>query len=260
MESEKGRLHPITLMTNDIVRIFDGLGFEVAVGPEMETEWYCFDALNVSKDHPARDMQDTFWIKEGPRDEKFSGPRIFSPEAQPDKENFSSRSERRVMRTHATSVTARELEKAAKENTFPKAGITVGKVFRNEATDITHEMQFYHVDGFAVGENITLGNLKSTLLKLYRGLLGEDIEIQLRPSYFPFVEPGLEVWIKFRNRWLEVMGAGMIHPNVLKNAGIDSEKYQGFAFGGGVDRILMVKYDIPDVRLLYQGDLRINQW
>lgn len=228
-----GKSHPITLMTNDIVRIFDSMGFEFAIGPEMETEWYNFDALNVSKDHPARDMQDTFYIKNKPET---------------------------VLRTHATNATARFLERIAKEKKFPAGSFSVGKVFRNEATDATHEMQFFQIDGCAVGENITLANLKSTLLTLYRGLLGEDIEIQLRPSYFPFVEPGLEVWIKFRNRWLEVMGAGMIHPNVLRNAGIDPEKYQGFAFGGGVDRILMVKYDVSDVRYFYQGDLRINQW
>ncbi len=233
MALEKGTIHPITQMTDDIIRIFDSMGFEVATGPEMETEWYCFDALNVSKDHPARDMQDTFWIKG---------------------------QEGKVLRTHTTGVTARYLEKSAKENKFPCAYVSVGKVFRNESTDATHEMQFFQVDGCVVGESIHLGNLKATLLSLYRGLLGEDIEIQLRPSYFPFVEPGLEVWIKFRNKWLEVMGAGMIHPNVLRNVGIDPEKYQGFAFGGGVDRILMVKYDISDVRLLYQGDLRINQW
>ncbi len=233
MELKQGQLHPITLMTNDIVRNFTALGFEVAVGPEMETEWYNFDALNVSKDHPARDMQDTFYIKNQPG---------------------------MVMRTHATNATSRALETAVKNGTFPCGYVSIGKVFRNEATDATHEMQFFQVDGCAVGENITLGNLKATLLALYRGLLGEDVEIQLRPSYFPFVEPGLEVWIKFRNRWLEVMGAGMIHPNVLRNAGIDPDKYQGFAFGGGVDRILMVKYDISDVRFFYQGDLRINQW
>src|SRR5690606_34819939 len=150
-------------------------------------------------------------------------------------------------------VTARYLERAAKENKFPCAYVSVGKVFRNEATDATHEMQFFQVDGCAVGKDITIAHLKDTLLKLYRGLLGEDIEIQLRPSFFPFVEPGLEVWVNFRNRWLEVMGAGMIHPNVLRNVGIDPNEYQGFAFGGGVDRILMVKHDIPDVRYLYQG-------
>jgi phenylalanyl-tRNA synthetase alpha chain len=233
METPKGALHPMTLVTNDIIRIFDKLGFQVATGPEMEDEWYNFDALNVAKDHPARDMQDTFWIKNQPA---------------------------KVMRTHMTGVTARHLEKAAKEGTFPCAYVSVGKVFRNEATDATHEMQFFQVDGCAVGKDITLANLKATLLALYQGLLGEDIDIQLRPSYFPFVEPGLEVWIKFRNRWLEVMGAGMIHPNVLRNVGIDPDEYQGFAFGGGVDRILMVKHDIPDVRYLYQGDLRINQW
>ncbi len=246
MKPEQGQLHPVTLMTNDIVRIFDKLGFEVAQGPELETEWYCFDALNVSKDHPARDMQDTFWIKQTPEQ--------LAEYAKQD------HSERPVLRTHVTSTTARFLEAKAQAGTYPFASVSVGKVFRNEATDATHEMQFFQIDGCAVGENITLANLKDTLLKLYRGLLGEDIEIQLRPSYFPFVEPGLEVWIKFRNRWLEVMGAGMIHPNVLRNAGIDPEKYQGFAFGGGVDRILMVKYDIADVRLFYQGDLRINQW
>jgi phenylalanyl-tRNA synthetase alpha chain len=232
-EDSVGKLHPITLITNDITRVLGGLGFEMAVGPEMETEWYNFDALNVPRDHPARDMQDTFWIKNNPG---------------------------KVLRTHVTSTTSRYLEQAAKENKFPCAYASIGKVFRNEATDATHEMQFFQVDGCAVGENINLANLKATLLSLYRGLLGEDVDIQLRPSYFPFVEPGLEVWIKFRNKWLEVMGAGMIHPNVLRNVGIDPEKYQGFAFGGGVDRILMVKHDIPDVRLLYQGDLRINQW
>ncbi len=229
----RGTLHPISLITDDIVRIFDNLGFEVATGPELEDEWYNFDALNVAKDHPARDMQDTFWIKG---------------------------EQGKVLRTHVTSTTARFLERVGKEGTFPRASISVGKVFRNEATDATHEMQFFQVDGCAIGENINLGNLKSTLLTLYKGLLGEDTEIQLRPSFFPFTEPSIEVWVKFRNRWLEMMGGGMIHPNVLRNLGIDPEKYQGFAFGGGVDRILMVKHDIPDVRLLYQGDLRVNQF
>jgi phenylalanyl-tRNA synthetase alpha chain len=233
MESSKGQLHPISLITDDIIRVFDGLGFEVATGPELEDEWYNFDALNVAKDHPARDMQDTFWIKGG---------------------------EGKVLRTHVTATTARFLERVSKEGKFPRASISVGKVFRNEATDATHEMQFFQVDGCAIGEDINLGHLKSTLLTLYKGLLGEDTDIQFRPSFFPFTEPSIEVWVKFRNRWLEMMGGGMIHPNVLKNLGIDPEKYQGFAFGGGVDRILMVKHDIPDVRLLYQGDLRINQF
>lgn len=226
-------LHPVTLITNDIVRIFDVMGFEVANGPELETEWYNFDALNVPKDHPARDMQDTFWIKN---------------------------EQGKVLRTHVTSTTARFLEQAGKTGKHPRACVSVGKVFRNEATDATHEMQFYQIDGCAIGENISLANLKYTLLNLYKGLLGEDVEVQLRPSFFPFTEPSIEVWVKFQNRWLEMMGGGMLHPNVLKNAGIDPAKYQGFAFGGGVDRIIMVKHNIPDVRLFYQGDLRINQF
>lgn len=246
METPKGALHPMTLVTNDIVRIFTDLGFTVATGPEMEDEWYNFDALNVSKDHPARDMQDTFWIKASPE--------------EIEKTKSMEHSSRKVLRTQTTAATARFLEQKAKEGNFPCASISVGKTFRNEATDATHEMQFFQVDGCAVGKDITLANLKSTLLALYQGVLGKDVDIQLRPSYFPFVEPGIEVWIKFRNRWLEVAGGGMIHPSVLRNVGIDPEVYQGFAFGGGVDRILMIKHDIPDIRYLHQGDLRINQW
>lgn len=242
----KGYLHPITRMANDIGGIFQKLGFEVISGPELETEWYCFDALNVPKDHPARDMQDTFWVRQSPGEREENEGR--------------ARSARPVLRTQVTAATARFLEQTAKDGVYPRGSLSIGKVFRNEATDATHEMQFFQVDGCAVGENITLANLKFVLLELFRGLLGEDTEIQFRPSFFPFTEPSLEVWVKFKNRWLEVGGAGMIHPNVLKNAGIDTAKYQGFAFGFGVDRIVMVKYNIPDVRYFYQGDLRINQW
>ncbi len=233
MEENKGKLHPITIATNDAIRVFTELGFEVAVGPELEEEWYNFDALNVSKDHPARDMQDTFWIKG---------------------------QEGKVLRTHTTSATARAIEKANKDGALPAAYVSIGKVFRNESTDATHEMQFFQIDGAMIGENITISNLKAVLLHFYRKMLGEDVDIQLRPSFFPFVEPGLEVWIKFGDRWLEVMGAGLLHPQVLKNLGLDPEKYGGFAFGGGLDRVLMVKHNIPDVRFLYQGDLRINQF
>lgn len=243
---KKGHLHPITRMANDIGSIFQKLGFEIISGPELETEWYCFDALNVSKDHPARDMQDTFWIKQS-REELAK----YAEQVE---------SDRPVLRTQVTAATARFLETVAKEGVYPRGSVSVGKVFRNEATDATHEMQFFQVDGSAVGENINLANLKYILLELYRGVLGADIDLQLRPSFFPFTEPSLEVWVKFKNKWLEMGGAGMIHPTVLKNAGIDTTKYQGFAFGFGVDRIVMVKHNIPDVRYFYQGDLRINQW
>lgn len=248
MDTQKnlGSQHPLSILQNEAYKIFSDLGFEVATGPELETEWYCFDALNMPKDHPSRDMQDTFWIK-------ISNDEIAAAHA-------SQRSSRPVMRTQATASTVRALEKAQKEDRFPAAFISIGKVFRNEATDATHEMQFFQIDGSMIGENITLANLKAVLLHFYQKILGEEVEIQFRPSYFPFVEPALEVFVLFKGKLLEVMGAGMIHPIVLKNAGLDPEKFQGFAFGGGLDRIAMVKWNIPDVRLLYQGDLRLNQF
>ena len=232
-EIKKGKEHQLSMLANEAYRVFSELGFEISTGPELESEWYNFDVLNVSKDHPARDMQDTFWIKG--RDGS-------------------------VLRTHTTNVTARAIEKAGKENRFPCAFISVGKVFRNEATDATHEMQFFQIDGAMVGENITMADLKGVLTHFYKKMLGDDVEMEFRPSFFPFVEPGIEVWLRFKNRWLEVMGAGMIHPQVLKNVGLDPEKVQGFAFGGGLDRIAMVKWNISDVRYFYQGDLRINQF
>lgn len=194
-------LHPMTIAQIEALKVFSELGFEVTQGPELENEWYCFDALNVPKDHPARDMQDTFFVK--------------SKEKSDDsKKSF-------VLRTHTTSATARAVEKAGKEGRLPCAFISVGKVFRNESTDATHEAMFYQVDGMLVvpkenAEEGSVSRLKGTLLHFYRKMLGEDVEIQLRPSFFPFVEPGLEVWVKFQDRWLEVMGAGIIHPNVLK--------------------------------------------
>ncbi|MBP6911953.1 MAG: phenylalanine--tRNA ligase subunit alpha, partial [Candidatus Pacebacteria bacterium] len=214
-----GSFHPISKITNEAFKIFTDLGFEIATGPELENEWYCFDALNVSKDHPARDMQDTFWIKG---------------------------SEDKVLRTHTTSATARAIEKAHKEGRVPCAFVSIGKVFRNESTDATHEAQFFQIDGMLVvpieqAQEGSVSRLKGTLLHFYQNILGDDVEIQLRPSFFPFVEPGLEIWVRFQDRWLEVMGAGIIHPHVLTNLGIDPEKYTGFAFGGGLDRIVMVK-------------------
>jgi phenylalanyl-tRNA synthetase alpha chain len=230
---KKGKDNPLLMLASQAYNVFSSLGFEIATGPELESEWYNFDVLNVSKDHPARDMQDTFFIK----DQK-----------------------EKVLRTHTTNVSARAIEEAGKENRLPCAFISIGKVFRNEATDATHEMQFFQIDGTMIGEDISLADLKGVLTHFYKKMLGDDVEMEFRPSFFPFVEPGLEVWLKFRNRWLEVMGAGMLHPNVLKNVGLDPKKVQGFAFGGGLDRIAMVKWNIPDVRLFYQGDLRFNQF
>lgn len=246
MQNKAGTEHPLSILRKEAYSVFTDLGFEIVVGPELENEWYCFDALNMPKDHPSRDMQDTFWIK-------------MTPE-EIEKAQSGERSTRPVMRTHATAATIRALEKACQENRTPAAFISIGKTYRNEATDATHEAQFNQIDGLMIGEDVTMAHLKGVLLHFYKKMLGEEVEIEFRPSYFPFVEPALEVFVSFRGKLLEVMGAGLIHPLVLKNAGFDPEKIQGFAFGGGLDRIAMVKWNISDIRYLYQGDLRLNQF
>ena len=226
----------MTVATREIADIFARMGFGIAYGPELEDEWHNFDALNVPVDHPARDMQDTFWTKEG------------TP---------------RTPRTHTTSVTTRCLEKMAKESLSEMRMISPAKVFRNEATDMTHEAQFYQLDGFAVGPRgkITLAHLKGTYEQFFKEYLGENANVRFRPSFFPFTEPSVEVDVWFEpagkeGRWLEVAGAGMLHANVLRNAGLDPDAVQGFAFGGGIERLIMVKYGVPDVRLFHNGDIR----
>lgn len=236
--TKPGRLHPMSIAIRDIADIFSRMGFGIAYGPELEDELHNFDGLNVPADHPARDMQDTFWTEEKPR---------------------------RVPRTQCTSVTIRMLEKLAKEGGTSMRMLNPGKVFRNEATDATHEAQFYQLDGFAVGPvgEITMAHLKGTFDQFYREYLGEGAKVRFRPSYFPFVEPGVEIDVWFEvpgkeGRWLEISGAGMLHPLVLENAGLDPRKIAGFAFGGGFERLLMVKYSIPDVRLFHSGDIRFT--
>lgn len=242
LKETEGHIHPLTQTINNAVSIFTELGFEVVDGPEIETEYYNFDALNVPKDHPSRDMQDTFWLK-GVKET--------------------------VLRTHTSPVQVRYMEK----NKPPFRIIVPGKVFRHEATDATHEVQFHQIEGLVVGEDVSLANMKGTLQLFFKKLFGEKTSIRFRPSFFPFVEPGVEIDVSCfkcggagcpickKTGFIEVMGAGMVHPNVLNNAGIDSRKYQGFAFGMGVDRLVMLKYGIDDVRLLYVGDLRlVNQF
>jgi phenylalanyl-tRNA synthetase alpha chain len=233
---DKGRLHPITIATREIAEIFGRMGFGIAYGPELEDEWHNFSALNVPEDHPARDMQDTFWTAE---------------------------TVRRVPRTHTTSVTIRCLEEMAKNGISEMRMISPSRVFRNEATDMTHEAQFNQLDGFAVGKTgqITLAHLKGTFDQFYREYLGENAQVRFRPSFFPFTEPSVEMDVWFepqgkKGRWLEMGGAGMLNPIVLQNAGLDPNEYQGFAFGGGLERLIMVKYDVPDVRLFHSGDVR----
>ena len=255
---KKGTMHPLSLLAEEAYQAFAEMGFEISTGPELESEWYNFDVLNVPKDHPARDMQDTFVIKDAPSLQKnFAA----SPSLRGLRhgQNFPEDSSL-VLRTHTTSVTARAIEQAGSDGRLPSAFISIGKVFRNEATDMTHEMQFYQIDGAMVGENISIADLKGVLTHFYKKMLGDDVEIEFRPSFFPFTEPSLEVFAKFKGKWLEMMGAGMLHPNVIKNVGLDPTKVQGFAFGGGLDRIAMIKWGIPDVRFFYQGDLRLNQF
>lgn len=240
-KAEQGNLHVLTKARRELEEIFESLGFTIADGPEVETEFYNFDALNVPKNHPARDMQDTFFI-EG--------------------------LDKTVLRTHCTAVDIRYMEK----HKPPFRVLAPGKTFRNEATDATHEAQFHQWDGLIVGENISLANLKFILASAIRRFLNDDsIEIRLRPSYFPFVEPGVEIDLTcFKcdkekptktcsvckgSGWIEVLGAGMLHPNVLKAVNIDPEKYQGLAFGPGLERIVMLKYGIDDIRDFYDGDI-----
>lgn len=248
---QRGHLHPISHLIREANRIFFDMGFAFAEGPLIESEWYNFDALNVPKDHPARDMQDTFFIKDEPG---------------------------MVLRTHTSPVQVRYMEAQMKKNVQPPYRIIVpGRAFRNEATDMTHESQFFQIEGLAVGEDISLAHLKGTLARFFRELFrGASVEIRFRPSFFPFTEPSVEVDMrlpadrqgsganipeKLRGKWIEMMGAGMVHPNVLRNAGVDPEKYRGFAFGMGLDRLAMLRWGIDDVRLMHSADLRfINQF
>lgn len=220
------------------------MGFTFAEGPLLESEAYNFDALNVPKDHPARDMQDTFFIKDMPG---------------------------HVLRTHTSPVQVRYMEAQIGKGVLPPYRVIVpGKVFRNEATDMTHEAEFFQIEGLVVGRDITLAHLKGTLEHFFAELFKGSVEVRLRPSFFPFVEPGVEVDMrltgegvpeKLKDKWIEIMGAGMVHPNVLKNAGLDPKKYQGFAFGMGLDRLALLRWSIDDVRHMHSADLRfINQF
>ena len=230
----------MTRMIAEINEIFSHIGYEFVEGPEAELEEYNFDRVNVPKDHPSRDMQDTFWFK----NQDVSRPTL--------------------LRTHTSPVQARFME----NNQPPIRIIVPGKVFRNEATDATHEAQFYQVEGLYVDEGVSLGHLKGVLEYFFSHFFSGKTEVRFRPSFFPFVEPGIEVDMKLlegdsklAGKWIEVMGAGMVHPNLLKVAGIDSEKYSGFAFGMGIDRLGVMKYGVEDVRDFYTGDLRfVNQF
>ena len=232
--SSIGHLHPITQVINEINAIFSKMGFEIAEGPEIETEFYNFDALRVAKDHPSRDMQDTFWMKD-----------------------TNEKGEKLLPRTHTSSVQMRYMQ----AHKPPFKIIVPGKVFRNEATDATHEAEFFQVEGLMIAKKVSMSDIKGTLDFFYKEFFGPDSEVRFRPSFFPFTEPSVEIDVKWKDRWLEVMGGGLVHPDVLRAGGLDPEEWQGFAFGGGIDRLVMLKYGIDDIRHLYSGDLRlVNQF
>ena len=235
---EHGRLHPLTLVRREIEDIFCSMGFDIVEGPEVETEWYNFDALNVPADHPARDMQDTFWIKQS------------ELSRQNPKKHL-------LPRTHTSAVQVRYMEK----HLPPFRIIVPGRVFRSEATDATHEMQFYTFEGLMIGKDVSLANLKGVLQFFANRFFKDEVEVKFIASYFPYTEPSVEVLMKgkkrkLKDRWIEMAGAGMVNQKVFKAAGYIPGEYQGFAFGMTIDRLAMFRYGIDDIRLLYSSDLR----
>ena len=226
-----GRLHPLTQVTDSIVRAFRKLGFAVADGPEIEDEVHCFDALNTPKDHPARDAQDTFFLDSNGRP---------------------------LLRTHTSSVQIRVMEK-----TPPPIRIVVpGRVFRRDSADATHNPTFHQIEGLYVDRNVTVSDLKGTVEAVFKEVLGNDVKLRFRPHYFSYTEPSLEIDFtnalvrKLGKEWLEIAGCGMVHPQVFENVGYDPEVWSGWAFGFGIERIAMLCYGITDIRLLYENDIR----
>ena len=241
-----GHLHPLTLTLSDITNSFQKMGFSIIEGPEIETEYYNFDALNIPAGHPAREMFDTLWLRSNNKD-KF------------------------LLRTHTSPMQVHFME----TNQPPFRIIVPGKCFRYEATDASHEIQFHQIEGLMVGENISLSNFKAIIEEVVEDIFKQKVLIRFRPSYFPFVAPGVEVDIKIKSKaknqkpalrkiegskiedeWLEIMGAGMVHPDLFKRVGYETNRWQGFAFGLGVERIAMIKYHIDDIRLFFSSDIR----
>ena len=232
-----GSLHPISIVRNKMVSIFQRLGFAVAEGPEIEDDWHNFTALNLPENHPARDMQDTFYVSQNPD---------------------------WMLRTHTSSVQVREMEKGV----LPIRIICPGRVYRNETISARAHCFFHQVEGLYISDNVSFADLKQTLYFFVQEMFGKEIKVRFRPSYFPFTEPSAEMDISClicggegcnvckHTGWVEILGCGMVHPNVLENCKIDSNKYSGFAFGMGIERITMLKYQIKDLRIFSENDLR----
>ena len=237
-----GSCHPLSLVENQIIKIFSSIGFNLSEGPEIEDDWHNFTALNTPEDHPARDMQDTFFVQTNPS---------------------------KLLRSHTSSVQIRHMT----ENNPPIRILSPGRVYRNEAISSRAHCLFHQIEGLYIDKNVSFADLKKTLLFFAKSFFGEKSKIRLRPSYFPFTEPSAEVdvyWglktesdyrITKGTGWLEIMGCGMVDPNVLKNCNIDQEKYSGYAFGMGIERIAMLKYKVDDIRVFYENDIRfLNQF
>ncbi|MFQ6739287.1 MAG: phenylalanine--tRNA ligase subunit alpha [Alphaproteobacteria bacterium] len=220
---QRGAVHPLTHTLREITSIFESFGFDVLTGPEVEDDWHNFTALNTPSYHPARDMQDTFFFENG-----------------------------NVMRTQTSAIQIRAMESRG----VPIKMVGVGPTYRKEM-DATHGPTFRQVEGLCVDKGITMSDLVSTIHAFLEKFFERELEMRIRPSYFPFTEPSIEIDIKWNNgKWLEIAGAGMVHPNVLKNCNVNPDEYQGFAFGFGMDRLAMLKYNLPDLRDLYSGDIR----
>jgi phenylalanyl-tRNA synthetase alpha chain len=238
-----GKLHPLTQVTEDIVRSFRKIGFVVADGPEVEDEYHCFDALNTPADHPARDTQDTFYLASAE-----SGAQPSTPNPQPST----------LLRTHTSSVQIRVMKKQQP----PVRIIVPGRVYRRDNADATHNPTFHQVEGLYVDRNVTVGDLKGTVEFVFKELMGEETRIRFRPHYFSYTEPSFEIDFssaltrKMGKEWLEIAGCGMVHPQVFENVGYDPEVWTGWAFGFGIERIAMIRYGINDIRLFYENDVR----
>jgi phenylalanyl-tRNA synthetase alpha chain len=219
----QGRIHPLNAVIDRAIDIFVGMGYTVATGPEMETDYYNFEALNTPQDHPARDMQDTFYLPDG-----------------------------NLLRTHTSPVQIRYME----NHEPPVRIVAPGRVYRRDTVDATHAAVFHQIEILAIDKGITFTDLKGTLKEFVRQMFGEDLPLRFRPSYFPFTEPSAEVDVQWKGKWLEVLGCGTVDPNVLKAVGYDPEVYTGFAAGFGVERFAMVLYQIDDIRRVYSSDLR----
>jgi len=220
-----GSLHPLRIVRNNIIKIFRDIGFSIEDGPEIEEDWYNFTALNFPENHPAREMQDTFFISKDPDI---------------------------VLRTHTSNVQIRLMEKQKP----PMRVIIPGRVYRNETVSAKSHCFFHQVEGLYIDKNVSFKDLKDTLYYFAKEMFGSDTKVRFRPSYFPFTEPSAEMDISWKNGWLEILGSGLVDPNVLKNCGIDPKEYSGFAFGMGIERIAMLKYGIDDLRLFSENDKR----